>query len=306
MKKTVIIILAVLPIILVVAIAFAGRIFSFYRYIPIEKVCFADAYGNELDDNFTLTVNVGESILANTRVFPDLASNKKVTYSSGDESVCTVGDDGMLTGVSIGSTVIIVNTVDGGKSDTVSVRVTDDNVRGVTLSDSAIELSVTETKVLSATVEPYSALNKNVVFTSSDESVARVNSNGKVTAVSVGSAVITVTTVDGGFSASCTVTVKAEEPPIYFDFSSSAEIKAMGDGYVALADTIDLLPYVKLGIQNVDVSDVGYKIASGSAYASFNGSVISFTGNGIVKIVIFIGDYDAPMYQTEILVVYSN
>ena len=119
MKKTVIIILAVLPIVMVIAIAFAGRIFSYYRYIPIEKVCFTDTYGNELDDKFTLTVNVGESKLANTRVFPDLASNKRVTFSSGDESICTVNQDGSVTGVSIGSTVVIVKTEDG---ETVTYR----------------------------------------------------------------------------------------------------------------------------------------------------------------------------------------
>lgn len=306
MKKTVIIILAVLPIVMVIAIAFAGRIFSYYRYIPIEKVCFTDTYGNELDDKFTLTVNVGESKLANTRVFPDLASNKRVTFSSGDESICTVNQDGSVTGVSIGSTIVIVKTEDGGKTDLINVRVTDDYVRGVTLSEQEIELSVSETKVLIATVEPYSALNKNLVFSSSNTSVATVSANGKVTAVSSGSAVITVTTVDGGFSASCTVTVNENLPPLYFDFSSSTEIQAMGSGYIALTDTVDLMQYIRLGTLESDMSDVGYKITSGGSYASLSGSVLSFSGNDIVKIVVYIGDREAPTYQTEILVAYSN
>lgn len=306
MKKTVIIILAVLPIIMVIAIAFAGRIFSYYRYIPIEKVCFADPFGNELDERHVLQVEVGESISANVRVLPDLASNKRVTFYSGDESICTVSPDGEVTGISIGSTVVIVKTEDGGKSDLINVRVTDDRVNGVTLSEKEISLSVYESRVLVATVEPYSALNKNVVFRSSDESVAKVSANGRVTAVSRGSAVITVTTLDGGFSDSCTVTVGENMPPLYFDFSSSSEIQAMGSGYMALTDSVDLARYLRLDSAQADISEVGYKISSGGAYASLSGSVLSFTGNGIVKIIVYIGEQEAPTYQMEMLVAYSN
>lgn len=306
MKKTVIIILAVLPIILVIAIAFAGRIFSIYRYVPIEKVCFTNNAGDELYEDFSLKVNVGESIRTNVRVFPDLASNKKVTYTSADKSICTVDKDGIITGVALGNTIVVVKTVDGGKSDIINVMVTDENVRGVTLTETEIELSITETKALIAIVEPYSAINKNVVFTSSNPSVATVNSNGKVTAVSKGDAVITVTTEDGGFSASCSVRVNDSVPPLYLDFSGATEIQKMGNLYKSLVQSIDLSSYVRLGVSGINPSDVRYKIASGSSYATLNGSEVSFIGNEIVKIVVFIGEEDAPTYQTEILVIYSN
>ena len=306
MKRTVIIILAVLPIVMVIAIAFAGRIFSIYRYIPIEKVYFANEVGDELDSSFVFTVNVGESLKADVRVFPELASNKKLTYTSADESICTVDKNGVITGVSLGSTTVLVKSVDGGKNDLLTVRVTDDNVRGVSLSEKEITLSVSGTKTLTATVEPYSAVNKNVLFTSDNPEVVTVNSNGKITAVSVGTATVTVTTVDGGFSDCCTVTVVDSVPPLYFDFSESDEISAFGSGYKALAQRIDLAPYVRIGADGIDLSSVRYKIASGGSSAVINGSEISFTGNGIVKIVIYVGDYANPTYQAEISVVYFN
>ena len=79
-------------------------------------------------------------------------------------------------------------------------------VTGVELDKTEIELKWRETATLTATVLPENATKKTVRWTSSDEAVATVK-NGVVTAVGAGEAVITVTTVDGGFTAECKVTV---------------------------------------------------------------------------------------------------
>ena len=63
------------------------------------------------------------------------------------------------------------------------------------------------TYTLKATVNPSDASNKNVTWKSSDDKIATVDANGKVTAVAVGKATITVTTEDGGKTATCEVTV---------------------------------------------------------------------------------------------------
>lgn len=83
----------------------------------------------------------------------------------------------------------------------------DVSVTGVSLDKKSAELEVGGTLKLTATVEPANATNQNVSWSSSDENVATV-ANGTVTAVAVGSAVITVKTADGGKEAACTVTVK--------------------------------------------------------------------------------------------------
>ena len=81
-------------------------------------------------------------------------------------------------------------------------------VTGVTLSKTSITLGVGDTQTLVATVSPSNAKDKTVTWTSDNKSVATVNATtGVVTAVAVGSATITVTTLDGGKKATCAVTV---------------------------------------------------------------------------------------------------
>ena len=85
------------------------------------------------------------------------------------------------------------------------------HVTSVSLDKTTLGLTEGETAQLTATVEPEDASNKNVTWESSNTNVATVN-NGEVTAVSAGTATITVTTVDGGKTDTCTVTVREEAP----------------------------------------------------------------------------------------------
>lgn len=82
-------------------------------------------------------------------------------------------------------------------------------VTSVTLDKTSCDLLVDETVQLLATVNPGIAANKNVTWTSSNTAVAIVDANGLVTAKSAGTATITVTTADGGKTATCTVNVVA-------------------------------------------------------------------------------------------------
>ena len=87
------------------------------------------------------------------------------------------------------------------------VGVGGDSVTGVTVSPKTTSVDVGDTKTLTATVLPRNATNKSVTWSSSNNSVATVSSNGTITPVGGGTAVITVTTVDGGYTDTCTVTV---------------------------------------------------------------------------------------------------
>ena len=92
--------------------------------------------------------------------------------------------------------------------DKVSVSVT-----GVSLNVATLELKVGETAVLLVSVTPADAENPSVTWTSSNPSAVTVDAFGKVSAVSVGTAVVTVKTTDGGFTATCSITVAAKEEP---------------------------------------------------------------------------------------------
>ncbi len=89
-------------------------------------------------------------------------------------------------------------------------------VTSVALSSNAVSLYEGNNHLLSATVEPASAANTAVTWSSSDESVVSVDQNGKLTAHKEGTATVTVTTKDGGFTAACAVTVKPSNKQLSF------------------------------------------------------------------------------------------
>ena len=162
-------------------------------------------------DKTSATISEGETFALTATVTPDNATNKAVTWTSSNEAVATVAD-GVVTAVGAGTATITVTTEDGGKTATCTVTVNAKvyPVTSVTLNQTSATLTEGETLTLSATVNPETATNKNVTWSTSDPSVATVD-NGVVTAIKAGTATITVTTEDGGKTATCTVTVNAKQ-----------------------------------------------------------------------------------------------
>ena len=155
----------------------------------------------------TLTLIEGASETLTATVAPANATNKKVTWKSSNAAVATVDAAGKVTAVKAGEATITVTTEDGAKTAACKVTVTMP-VSGVTLNKTALTLNIGANETLTATVAPANATNKKVTWKSSNAAVATVDANGKVTAVKAGEATITVTTEDGGKTATCKVTVK--------------------------------------------------------------------------------------------------
>ena len=131
-------------------------------------------------------------------------------YASIDESgLLTVKSGANGNAVTIRATSKENTSIYAEKTVTVTYMLLTVPVTDVTLNKSALSLSVGDSEILVATVVPPRATDKSVVWSSSAPSVASVDQGGKVTAKSAGSAVITVTTNDGGFTASCDLTVAA-------------------------------------------------------------------------------------------------
>ncbi|MBR4505142.1 MAG: Ig-like domain-containing protein, partial [Candidatus Methanomethylophilaceae archaeon] len=153
------------------------------------------------------SLQVGSTSTLTAKVAPANASNKIVTWSSDAPSVATV-INGQVTAVSVGTATITATTADGGFKAYCKVTVTTDKiaVTGITLDKETLKLRTSGTGTLAATVMPQGATDKTVSWSTSDASVVAV-SNGVLTAISPGTATITATTADGGFKASCVVTV---------------------------------------------------------------------------------------------------
>ncbi|MGE5398584.1 MAG: Ig-like domain-containing protein, partial [Chitinophagales bacterium] len=174
-----------------------GPVHQFY------KVTLKQAVTGVTLDKDTLTLNPGGSDTLTAAVLPVNAANQNVTWNSSDTNVATVAN-GVVTAVAGGTATITVTTEDGGFTDTCNVTV-NVPVTGVTLDKETMTLTAGgATGTLTATVAPADATDKSVNWGSSDTSVATV-ANGVVTPVAAGSATITVTTVDGGYTDTCAV-----------------------------------------------------------------------------------------------------
>ena len=140
-------------------------------------------------------------------VLPENAYNKNVSFESADAGIAEVNANGVVTGVSAGETTITVTTEDGGFTGVCTINVYHQAVTGVTIEPSEAELTVGSSTKLTATVLPENASNKNVIYSVDDESILSVDQDGNVTGLSLGTATVTVTTEDGGFTASSEITV---------------------------------------------------------------------------------------------------
>ena len=159
------------------------------------------------------SIQVGGTETLTATVLPEDATNQNVTWKSDKPEIATVDANGKVTGVKAGEATITVTTEDGGKTATCKVTVSETSVAvtGVTLNKATLSLIAGASETLTATVAPADATNKKVTWKSSNAAVATVDTNGKVTAVKAGEATITVTTEDGGKTATCRVTVSDRE-----------------------------------------------------------------------------------------------
>ena len=255
--------------------------------VPVESVSLNMA---------TLELTEGETAELEVSIVPDEATNKTVIWSSDNEEVATVDENGKVTAVAAGTAMITVVTEDGEKMAGCEVTVTaakeeSVSVNSVNLNNAELELKEGESETLTATVAPEEAANKAVSWSSSDEKVAKVDENGKVTAVTAGTATITVMTEDGGLTASCTVTVTKKQeqkdygktPTLVTDENGETHVyvnNKPNDSYKGLALNDGKFVYVS-GCK-VDESKNGYVEYDGGKFFVVKGN-LDTKANGLVQ-----------------------
>ena len=157
----------------------------------------------------TLTLAVGGPTATLTAtVLPTYANDRSVTWASSNEAVATVSATGVVTAISSGTANITVTTNCGNFTATAVITVEFIDATGITVTPDEVSIRVDRSATLVAVVEPANASNRNVIWTSSDETVATVSEAGVVTGVSQGMVTITATTVDGGHIATANVTIR--------------------------------------------------------------------------------------------------
>lgn len=193
--------------------------------------------GVSLNHN-ALTLNVGDTNTLTATISPSNATNQSVIWSTNNSSVATVSN-GVVTAVSTGSAIITVATVDGNYTATCSITVSDRtiSVTGVSLSTHSVEMSsIGETYTINYTISPTNATNKNITWSSSAPTVATIE-DYLITAKGDGTAIISIRTVDGGYSDTCTVTVDTSAVVAGSYITDESENRLMAeDGFYLITD----------------------------------------------------------------------
>ena len=138
---------------------------------------------------------------------PANTTDKTVTWSSSDKTIATVSN-GVITAKKVGTAKITAKS--GGKTASVNVTVKPVTVQSISLNKTSSTMFVGNNETLTATVNPSNASNKKVIWTSSDSTVATVNSSGTVTAKKAGTTTITAKSEDGNKIATCLITVYSD------------------------------------------------------------------------------------------------
>ena len=165
-----------------------------------------------LNENSTFII-VGSSYQLHCEILPINATNKSISWSSSNQNIAIVSDNGLVTTIKDGDVIISVSSRDNPTiKASCTITVLPVLVESITLNKTNINLNVGQNERIIADIEPATANNRTLVWTSSDGTIATVNENGVVNAIKAGTTTITASSSDGsGKSASCTVTVKATD-----------------------------------------------------------------------------------------------
>ena len=185
-----------------------------------------------------VTMNVGKSLNLKTRmtITPSNATNKEVTWSSSNSNVATVNSDGIVTTKSVGTAIITAKS-NNGKTATCNITVTNNNstnpvaVTGISFEITNVTMSIGKSINLKSKLKitPSNATNKELTWSSSNPSVAEVNSDGVVTTKSYGTAIITAKS-NNGKTATCTITVSPQNKDVQFKISPKTIYLPIYDG----------------------------------------------------------------------------
>ena len=179
-------------------------------------------------DRYTLTLYAGEEAEQLTATLKPEGTEATIRWTSSNQTAATVSQDGKVTPLAAGVTVVTAAAGDYRASCIVTVQPKRVRVTGIRFEETTHTLMMGSTVTLQPIIAPDDATVKNLTWVSSDEQTATVSRTGIVTALSVGETTITATTVDGGYSAEIKIIVTA-----------AAQLGDVnGDGYIDAADAL--------------------------------------------------------------------
>ncbi len=217
---------------------------------PVTKV---------IADTVKPTIGVGASTQINVSFEPEDATFRAVQWTSESPKIASVDENGLVTGVAKGKTVIRAKALDGSnKQDTVTITVQMMPTSVEISGDKELSLATGKSKTVKATVNPTTATNRNVTWSSSDPSIAKVNASGYVTGVSIGSCdIIATSNADPDLSDRIHVSVIQEVTSIKFTQRTlDVNVGTLAFAQVEVAPANATNPVVTYTVDNSKVATV--------------------------------------------------
>ena len=165
--------------------------------IPVSKITL---------NKTSATMTKGGTLTLKATISPSNATNKTLKWSSSDSKIVKVSSSGKVTAIKNGTATITCKSADG-KKVTCKITVKDIAVTSIKLDKTNVLANKGVVFVIKATVSPSNATNKTVKWSTSDKSVATVDSKGKVTVVGYGECEIIAKSHDGKVKATCKIKV---------------------------------------------------------------------------------------------------
>lgn len=304
MKKVLIGVLILIPIIIVASVLLTTNIISKNSYLPVDRV--------ELNENYIeFSLDNGNTIdTLKATVYPRLAKNHNLTWSIEEQhsdipfvyakddpcqgcadlsdkdlkehiatnhiDIATIDNNGVVTVYGYGSFIVKVTTEEGNKFATCSVKVVGDKVTKIELmpygsssklsENDVISLDKGERLLLNPIFTPGGARNKTVTWKSADERIVEVDKNGILSAKGAGETTISVSSNDTGIGTSVKVKV------------NNGVFK--GESYCYTADTVNVKKYMNVSDFTTAKVAGGTLSSDGTLIFEENATVATVTVNG--------------------------
>ena len=223
-----------------------------------------------------LSLEVNDEEQLGAMVIPSNATNKNITWSTSNENIATVSSTGVVSAIAEGVVSITAITEDGDFEDISVITIMNlplgiIPVTSITLDATNLLLDINESKQLMASISPENATNQNVEWSSSNSTIAEVNSTGVVTGINAGTAEITVTVIDSEFSFTSTVIVLNE----------NVELELLGINLISTTTELGIGDQEQMGVEFIPADVINQNVI----WDTTNVSVANVDETGLVTIL---------------------
>lgn len=288
MKKIMMFLVCLIPFVLIFTIQITTTIVRKTTYVAVEKVSFELDYKEIIKDS-------DEPVYLDfsAKILPIVATNKNVIYSSSDESIATVDENGLISFIGFGEVTITAMSSESNLiSDSCVFYVTDNKPHFIKLLNYPTTMDVNDVFYIRTEIIPKEALNKTVTYSSSNPDVLSVTPTGKLVAKSKGKSTITITTIN---DVKTEFEVDVLVPVSRIEIDESSYNSVVGKNRIKLP---------KINVYPVNASNVNISYASKNPdIAEIEDGFIVFKKSGRA---IFVATSEDGGYQDEWSIYYTG